>query len=472
MKWILLLLIAVVLLFGVWLLTGPARNSSDDGSWLEIPAATAGKTAWVKAAQQFLAIDLRRVDPKDTVELLRRVVEHLGDEDWPEVQRAVFHGWEAVSGTEECRTLLAPIEALLIRRLVEFGSKDEFARMMDVADRNPNWKPVLEGALLRAVSQEVSASAPEKSRVLPILGAAVARRDWERASTYVSKVRFETGVPDALREQVVRLEEALRLFYDARGQAPFSMARVVSLWSTGPRDSLPSPVLLYIGIDLAKSGQSTMDFAKLRTAVADSKGESGAKGYWDEVMKSYEDSLPEQGAYLEAPSLEAISGAVAEGFGDKSLGVRFWKSVAAKATTGTIGEGMWKVECLKKAFHSSSDIRQKIGLLRDISAGYQKYMPGAARASVEQLASELPEQEKNAELASILADILAGAREANAKHDAARKRLSDEQAQMPTKTTLGLLQRQLVELKANNGNPEVIANTARQIRELEKKLTE
>jgi len=91
---------------------------------------------------------------------------------------------------------------------------------------------------------------------------------------------------------------------------------------------------------------------------------------------------------------------------------------------------------------------------------------------VEQLASELPEQEKNAELASILADILAGAREANAKHDAARKRLSDEQAQMPTKTTLGLLQRQLVELKANNGNPEVIANTARQIRELEKKLTE
>src|SRR5689334_1219183 len=101
MKWLVILAVAVILLVGVWLLVGPSGGSSAKERTLEIPQAPAGKPALIKAAQQFLTVDLRSISLQDAAELIRVVVRGLDDADWPPVQQSIFTGWDLVRSNVE-----------------------------------------------------------------------------------------------------------------------------------------------------------------------------------------------------------------------------------------------------------------------------------------------------------------------------------------------------------------------------------
>jgi hypothetical protein len=246
------------------------------------------------------------------------------------------------------------------------------------------------------------------------------------------------------------------------------MAAVVREWAAAPKDRLSAPVHLASGIELARSGQHTLDFSRLRTAMAETKDQARGAEYWEKVLVSFGDLLPAAGSYTEAPTLQALAGGLSEQFQNKSLECAFWKKLAERIVAKNVGEGMWQVECLKHAFRSASKDEEKAALLKEIAEGYRTWMPGAARQNVESLAGQIQGDASKAEVAKILDE----ARKTGAAHEASRRKLEQEMATVHERSLVGHLKRQLAEAKAAKGTPELIQKLEAQIKEFERKLPE
>jgi hypothetical protein len=467
-KWLLILAGAVLLLLAAWFFLGRSGSSTpvSDQFILEVPAPAQGKAALVRAAQQFLKVDPKNLSVHEGCALLRVVTEGLSDEDWPPVQAACFRGFGSLHPIQGSREALETVLEKLLDRFVHFGSVAELEALVRWSNENVYWKAQVDRFLLAAVSKEVPASGP--SQLVPILEASIRQKDYERAGAYVSKARFAEGVAEQTRTPVVRLETALRLHYETKKENPPPMATVIREWAALPEDRLSGPLHLATGIELARLGQPNLDFRRLKQAMADTKSQERAGEYWEKVLLAYGDLLPASGSYMEAPALEALVNSYGDLFKKKSFECEFWKKVAEKITSKTVGEGMWRVECLKHAFRAAAEDGQKVALLKEIAQGYRTYMPGAARQIIESLAAQIEGAGAKAEVAAILED----ARKTDAEQQARQKKLDQELAVLPFKTQAEALKRQLVQAKENHGSPELIQKLERQIKEIEKKLPE
>jgi hypothetical protein len=246
------------------------------------------------------------------------------------------------------------------------------------------------------------------------------------------------------------------------------MAAVLREWAVSPEDRLSGPVHLASGVELSRLGQPSLDFGRLKTAIVDTKDQARAGEYWEKVLGAFGDLLPAVGSYTEAPALEALAGAYGEQFHKKSVECEFWKKMAKRVTTRNVGEGMWRVACLKHAFQAEPDESQKVALLKEIFHGYRTWMPGGARQGVEALAGQIEGAASKAEVAKILEEV----RKSDAEFQLSRKKLEQELATLPERTRVDALKRQLAQAKADKGTPELIQKLERQIKELEKKLPE
>jgi hypothetical protein len=216
-KWLLVLAGAVLLLLGAWFLIGGSGPSSDSGEdmVLEIPPVTAGKPAIIKAAQQFLKIDPHWLSVREGCLLLVVVATALDDGDWPQVQAAAFRGFHALQAKASSRERLESCLETLMGRFARFGSVADLEAMIQGSHSEAYWKEPSDRALLAEASKEIPASASEETRLSLILEASVRQKDYLRAGEVVSKARFAEGVAEAVRAPIVRLESALRLYFEA-----------------------------------------------------------------------------------------------------------------------------------------------------------------------------------------------------------------------------------------------------------------
>jgi hypothetical protein len=469
-KWLFVLAGAVFLLLLAWFLLGRSSSPQVPGHAtvvFEIPSQIHEKPALIRAAQQFLSVDPKGYRVHEGCELLRVVAEGLGDEEWPQVQAAMFRGWSGLQAIPGSREDLAPVLEKLLGRFVRFGSVQDLGALIRKSNENVYWKSPVDQILLRAVSKEVPVPGFQESRLLPILEAAVGQKDYARASEYVTQARFAGGVPDAARAPVVRLEAALRLYYEAKGENP-PMAAVIRDWASAPEDRLSGPLHLAAGIDLARAGQYKLEFGRLKQAMAASKSQERAGEYWERVLGAYLDLLPVTGSGMEAPALQALIGAYGELYPKKAFESQYWKKVANKSTAKTLAEGMWRVECLKHAFWSEPEDAQKVALLKEIGQGYRTWMPGAALKNVEALAGQIESGRIQPELAAIVED----AKKTDAEHQLRQKKVNQELALLPIKSQVEALKRQLAQTRKSGGTPELIQKLELQIKDLEKRLPE
>jgi hypothetical protein len=469
-KWLLVLAGAVLLLLLAWFLLGRSPSSSAPEIafvTLEIPSQIQDKAALVKAAQQFLKVHLSAVNVLEGCKLLRVLSEGLEDRDWPKVQAAMFRGFVGLHRTSGSREDLEPVLGKLLDRFVRFGSVQDLETLIRSSNENLYWKARVDQSLLAAISKEVPASGFQESRILPILEAAVAQKDYARASDYVTKARFAEGVPDTARAPVVRLEAALRLYYELKGEKP-PMAAVVRDWAAAPDDRLSGPLLIISGIDLARSGQQTLDFGRLKQALQETRSVDKADEYWKKVLGAYGELLPKVGSYVEARTIDALVGSYSEQFKNSDFERAFWTKLADENKTNTTAEGIWRAECLKHAFRATKDDNGRIVLLKRIAQEYQTYMPGNARPAVETLAAGIETGEGKSQLVPILDEV----KKTEAAHQAKLAKLQQDQAQMPFRAQAGSLKRQVDSAKAAKASPQVIGTYERQIKELEKKLPE
>jgi transposase len=477
MKWVAVLLAAVLLLLAAWFIVRSGRPSvpAPDVGGLELPKDLSDRASLVRSTEQ-----LRTFEPTpDTVlfgvRFLDAILVHLSDAEWPQAAPAVFIGWQRIHKTRGSNPHLQVFAGELLEKFVPHLATNDLESMIRSVQANDYYTPKINAALDRLAGKTVPAKGFPGSRLADLVTASVRAKDYERARRYLVGARFEEGTASELRVPVTRLLGILDLHLRAKAGGPETAwgaeewVKGVEEWSKSPEDPTGSPLLLEMGAALARSCKLKGEFAPLKDAMAATTKLPAAKKYWADAITAFLASLPKTGQYTDSDVLDRLVGFYTAEFGKGEFALQFWTQLADENKDKDLAQSMWRVECLKRACQAVGDDPARLKLIRRIVQEYLEFHDAVrARGALQELSALLKSAKSKDSLSPLLEEL--------AKLEEAEKvqavKLQHEADQGVIRQRLQFMKRHLDQVRAGKGDPLAIRNMETDIKELERKLSE
>jgi hypothetical protein len=470
MKWLALLLAAVLLLIAAWFFFSPTGTNvlAPDGlPELRLPENPKDRTALVKSAQQLHDYIPAPGNVVSGVRFLITLVSLLSEENWPLVEHAIYVGWEKIHRAKGSQGDLAPSAQQLLDTMVPHLGATDLQSMIRSINANDYYGPQMNAALGREATKPVLQKGYAGSRLSELVAASVRSNDYARAHKYLAQAVFEEGSVEEPRTQVAHLIRILELYFQAKSGKP-EMIPVVEEWAKAPHEPIEAAILLETGVLLASQNRERSGYVSLKDAMESTAQRPGAEKYWAEVLGAFLASLPKLGRYSQSDTLETLASSYGDIFQKSSFVASFWLGLADANQEKQLPEAMWRVECLKRAVRAQGEDAIRIKCLRRIVQEFLAFRdPARARATVEELAPRMESEEAKREIAALKRDL--AKKEDVERVQAAQRDQHIEQARI--RNQLDELRRHLVAVRKKPRDGE-IDRLEKFIKELESKLTE
>lgn len=464
-KWIAILVAAVLILIITWLFVDPGRESNPTCELL-IPKASAPPAELVASSKQFIDFEPNGKNIADGVRLLSSLASRLTDVEWPKAAHDLYLGWKKIHLTPGSQETLQIAAVALLNRFalhLEGGDLEDFIQS---ARGQTTYAPLIGASLEQAASNPIREYS--KDRLCLLVDTCVRIGDFERAGRLLSLSHFTPDASEETRAEALRMARILESHKKA-GEGRAESPLVVREWNASAQNSAAKTALVSTGMALAKSGKEKADYSALREAMVNSRLESGASSYWREVGESFVASLPKIGAYGQSDVLEAFAREYATTFNDSAFESLMWQMVADKNQEVHASEVLWRIDCLLRAARTAQDEARRLEMARRFVSELENiHQPARARQELEQLAPKIESPEGRAQVAVLFDEI--GKKEKDEQILSANRRT--EQKQQEIVAEVNSLKSTLAQMKSSGGAPQVIQSLEHRIKELERKRTE
>ncbi len=358
MKQLVILLSAVVLVVGGWLLVSSWTRSAGRFAPLVVPDASAAPATLARSADQLWNAKPRFFQPETVVSFVMLLGERLDDGSLRAVAAPVFFAWREHRTLPAVKAAMPKVNTVLLPRLARWVSLGDLETLVRIAaGKQPDAKQV--DAVLSSIAAEpIPAQGFSGSRALDLITASLRVRQFERASSYLEKLSWPASVSSGDRE--TRLKPIRRLIElcskDSTGKE--EVVEAVALWHAMDSDRHTRRHVREILEDVALTAIKEMEIRQrgreVGALLSASCKRDDARRYWDRVIGRKIGSVPISGTERTA-GFGSLLKAFEQRFGETGYECLSWFKVAELAREKKPREPLLRATYLRLALAAAPD---------------------------------------------------------------------------------------------------------------------
>jgi hypothetical protein len=428
-----LLIIAVVVLLGAWLVfISIQKNPESPFATLDIPKDPINKRAVVRSANQLWKATPGYYDPARTVALIKLIHGALGDDEWQVVSAPVVFACENLRKTKGAELELAGLDGMLLSRFERRPTLHEAESLVRAGNAKGPSAARINPALERLVTLPREGGYAG-SALSFLVAASVACEDFGRAAKYLDTPSRDVAMPEADRAWVGHIRRSIDICISAQNKN-FEIPAAIDEWRGTAQDALGRsvyrPALVNVGYLAAESLQT--DPARRKAVELMEKTTAGAPEYWHEVIERVITSVL-AGSTDDVPLLSALAAAYERDHKKTDYAAGAWYRVAAREELRHPDLLLWAADPLERALaaaHSPNLVGDIARLLSKVYLASKEFTK--ARQAVERALGRLPADSAAVkELSTLLIDLKTKeaddlARVAKEKKEIERRRLTGQ----------------------------------------------